>query len=222
MNGCYPNVLLVISHDHFPLIKAFNIYANVFSYFIDPQAFTNIIHRVPGRIKADHGSFPSSILSLSSKILNRSHKIRIKQVKPEEIDLVFVSDPVVCRINLKEFKNSVKTYWSHDSVYGSTFYTQVLGMQIQDYDMVFCAHRQHLEYFKEFGVKTHWLPFAYDPTICKPIDIPEKYNVAFVGTLTEKRRNLIAKMEKFPYLQIFYGAIFQHDMAYMYNRSDCT
>jgi hypothetical protein len=218
--GDFPNVFLILSPEDFSLTKAFNRYANVFPYFIDPLNLIHVVHRVPGRIKANYRRFPSKILSLTSRILNRPHKLRTKRIKPEDVDLVFVSDPVVCRINLKEFKNAVKAYWSQDCVYSSTFYTQLLSARVQDYDVVFCAHKPYLERFKEFGVKAYWLPFAYDPDICRPMNLPTKYDVTFVGTITENRRKLLAKIkEKFPHLNLFFGTAFQHNMAYVYNQS---
>jgi spore maturation protein CgeB len=160
------------------------------------------------------------MLSLLGKILNRPHKLKIKHVRPEDIDLVFVSDPVVCRIDLRKYKNAVKAYWSQDCIYQSTFYTQLLSTKIQDYDIIFCAHKPYLEHFKEFGVKTYWLPFAYDSDVCRPIDIPEKYDITFVGTLTENRKRLLMKVkERFPYLKTFFGTAFQHNMVYIYNQS---
>jgi hypothetical protein len=183
--------VLIIPPGHFSLIKAFNRYANVFPYFIEPSSFIHVMHRVPGRIKVDHKSFPSNMLTLLGKILNRPHKLKIWDVKPEHIDLVFVSDPVVCRIDLKKYKNAVKAYWSQDCMYQSTFYTQLLSTKVQDYDIIFCAHKPYLERFKEFGVKTYWLPFAYDPDICRPMTLPEKYDVTFVGTLTENRKRFL-------------------------------
>jgi hypothetical protein len=50
----FPNVLLILSPDHFSLVKAFSKYANVFPYFIEPSSLIHVMHRVPGRIKAFH------------------------------------------------------------------------------------------------------------------------------------------------------------------------
>jgi hypothetical protein len=80
----FPNVLLILSPDHFSLVKAFNKYANVFPYFIEPSSFIHVVHRVHGRIKAGHKSFPSNMLNLFSKVLNHPHKL---YVKPEDVDL---------------------------------------------------------------------------------------------------------------------------------------
>ena len=216
----FPNVFLILDLNHFNLIKAFNRYANVFVYFIDAWKFTHIIHRVIGRIKAECKSFPDLPLRLASKLVNCPHNIIPRQIDPNAVDLVFVSDPITCRINLKPFKNAIKAYWSHDHIYPQTYYTQLLSTQIQEYDIIFCAHKSYLDIFQELGLKVHYLPFAYDPDIHRPMNIAEKYDLAFIGTITPQRAKVIKEIRKrLKNIRFFVGRAWQHDMVKVYNES---
>lgn len=216
----FPNILLILSPNHSSLVKAFNRYANVFAYFIDPWSFAHIIHRIPGWVKAKYRSFPTTSLKFVGRLLNPPHRIATRQLNSAIIDLVFVSDPITCKIDLKPFKNAVKAYWSQDCVYPSSWYTQVLSTQIQGFDVIFCAHKRYLCNFEGVAPKVYHLPFAYDPDVCKPMNALEKYDIAFVGTLTQNRDKVIRELKKrLPNLHIFVGNAWQHDMARIYNES---
>lgn len=83
----FPDVLLILSPDHFSLIKAFNKYANVFVHFIDPWSFTHVLHRFPGLLKAECKRIPEPLLKFTAKFLNPPHRVGIHQLDPEMIDL---------------------------------------------------------------------------------------------------------------------------------------
>lgn len=216
----YPTVLLVLSPEFSSLVKAFNRYANVFVSFIDPWTRLHLSHRLPGKIKSEAKIVPGFLLKLVGKVLNMPHRVRVYQVRPEDIDLIFVSDPITCRIDLKPFKNAVKVYWSHDCIYPSTYYTQIFSTHIQDYDIVFSAHKSCLDYFRGLGPKIYLLHFAYDPDVCRPMSVQEKYDLAFIGTITEKRRKILKEiLARLPQLKLFMGNAWQHDMVQIYNES---
>jgi hypothetical protein len=55
-----------------------------------------------------------------SKIFNPSHKIKFPLLKPEDVDLVLVVDPVICNIDLHPFKKAIKVYWLRTHILKNT------------------------------------------------------------------------------------------------------
>lgn len=215
------NALIVTASRHEDLIAAFNRYVNVFAYVVDWTKFGHLVHLLPGKLKSEHPITPNWALGPMARVLNRrrAHLFLPPEVSAEDIDLVFVSDPVTCRIDLRPFKNAVKAYWSHDSIYPKTYFTQLTGTRIQDYDVIFSPHK-FLNRFKELGLKTMYLPYALNPDIYKRINTPIEYDAAFVGTLTPNRAATMKMLsDKFPQLKIFCGKAWQHEAALTYNKS---
>jgi glycosyltransferase involved in cell wall biosynthesis len=214
------NLLLLLVPGHWRLAKAFNKYVNVYPYFIDRLSPSHILHDIPGKLKARYKIFPDPLLYFAGKLLNRKHYTTLRDITPEDIDLVFVSDPVCCRIDLKPFRNAVKAYWSHDSCFPTPYYTQIFSTRIQDFDIIFCAHTEPLKRFEKLGCKVYHLPFTFDPDICIPLNIEEQYDLAFVGTMDKRRAEIIRHIkEMLPSLDIFVGSAWHHDMTRIYNQA---
>ncbi|MEM1610499.1 MAG: glycosyltransferase [Sulfolobales archaeon] len=144
----------------------------------------------------------------------------------DEFDLVFVSDPVICRLDLKKFRNAVKVYWSHDCIYDRTKYVQLAGTLLDGYDYIFVAHKACLKEYKELtGAKVEWLPYAFSPEIFRPHKVEKIFDISFVGGFSgigaNKRINTISFIIKSrPELKVLYGyGIYLHDLARIYSQS---
>jgi len=147
-------------------------------------------------------------------------------IKYDDIDLVFVSDPVLCRLDLRKFRNAVKAYWAQDCIYDKTKYIQLAGTLLENYDYVFVAHKACIDEYREVtGAKVIWLPYAFSPEVYKPHKIDKVYDASFVGGFTGigsgKRINTINYIKRAkPNLKIFYGSgIYIHDLARVYSAS---
>lgn len=219
-----PWVLLVLpnlAYSYLRILVPLTRRANVVTHFVDPWDTKHIIHRVPGKLLTKYKQMPISVIKLTSKLLNRAHEIRLKEISPEKIDLLFVTDPVVCKFNFKKFKNAVKVYWSHDSHLESTFYNHVYSTLAQEFDYVFCAHKQVIPKFIEFGAKAHWLAYACDPQTNYRMTLPMSYDISFVANIHRggEREKIIKLLESLYNSKIFLGQAWQHDMSTIYNMS---
>jgi spore maturation protein CgeB len=167
-------------------------------------------------------NFGDKLASALRHIFNSKHTLHYyPRIPPEKVDLVFVSDPVTCNFDLRPFKNAVKAYWSQDCIYGSTLRTQLHGMNIYQYDIVFVAHENCRRYFRELGLRVEWLPFAYDPTICATprSTVVPNFDLAFIGTLRKERLKLLEQVLSGGSLRYFVGNAYYHDMASIYAKS---
>ena len=210
-----PMVLVVASVGMSFLVKAFRRFSNASEAFVYPWAMPHVLHRIPGRLGG-------GLARASGLILNPKHSLHYyPRVPPEKVDLVFVSDPVVCNFDLRPFRNAVKAYWSQDCIYESTLRTQLHGMDIAQYDVVFTAHEDCRKHFHELGLKVELLPFAYDPDVCSPspTSVTPKFDVTFVGTLRQRRLELLEHVLGGTSLKYFVGNAYDHDMASIYAMS---
>ena len=221
-----PNVLLILPSDRssmgfgLGLAKAFNEHANVFLSLINHRRLGHVIHRLPGRMKAGNRRLPVPVLRFIGGLVNPLHNTDFSREAPQAIDLLFVSDPVVCRFDLRPFRNAATVYWSHDAIYSSSYNTQILSTNLSRFDVVFCAHRSDVQRFEDLGLSAFHLPFAYDPDVMRPMRLSAKYDLAFIGTPTKERLKVLRKIsEHRPDLRLFVGQRWQHDMARINNQS---
>jgi len=88
------------------------------------------------------------------------------------------------------------------------------------FDYVFIAQREYLERFREQGLNAQWLPLGCDPGIHAAHDVPKKYDVGFVGSLTSNnpRRTALLKAlsEK---TNLYAQRCFLDDMARVFSAS---
>jgi hypothetical protein len=101
-----------------------------------------------------------SKLRFFSMFFNSRHPVNTISIphgiKYDDIDLVFVSDPVLCRLDLRKFRNAVKAYWAQDCIYDKTKYIQLAGTLLENYDYVFVAHKACIDEYREVtGAKDH-------------------------------------------------------------------
>lgn len=190
----FPNVLLVIIPEELHLYKAFSRFANVYIYLSEHSRWHYFFHNLPGVLKVDY-KLDYITSRFLGNVLNRPHNVwnyRFVNITPADFDLVFVTNSSVCRVDLKPFKNAIKAFWSVDCHLPKFFFNQLFSGNIKEYDIVFCSHKYCIEKFKEHNIKNVlWLPLAYDSDIYKPLGLKEEYDLAFVMTLTEERKNYL-------------------------------
>lgn len=227
---------MVIPPEHavYGIINAFSRFSNLIPCFIDPWQRRHQFHRIIGRAayKLDVNSRQFRFLQI---ITNPPHKLGnlykgnpVVNLKPEEIDLIVVCDPIVCNIDFREFPNAKKVYWGQDSMYPWVFNTQSSGMKIDSYDFVFTMTSEHARAFREYtNARCDWLPPYFNPEIHKFTNSEKEYDLCFIGNVTssykasdEKRRVIIDSLKKaFPNRKLFFGTAWQHDMVGIVNRS---
>lgn len=224
--GDFPWVLLIITPEQSYLVSAFMRYSNVVPFFINPWEKKHAVHRILG-YTANKFNFENLNLRKLQKITNPYHNIQTSRyhlrIKPEEIDMVFVSDPVVCNFDFKKYKNATKVYWAVDGLYPSVFKTHTLGMDLSSYDIVFVAHENALGPYQNYtNAKTIWLPMYFIPELHKFKSCEKIYDVSFVGNINlDKKRNLIFKKLKneLTGCKLFFDTAWQHRMVDIFNKS---
>jgi spore maturation protein CgeB/ubiquinone/menaquinone biosynthesis C-methylase UbiE len=91
------------------------------------------------------------------------------------------------------------------------------------FDVVFLAQKAQVEPFRAAGINpVFWLPLACDPDLHRTGDLPRKYDVAYVGSLSEeeghRRHDLLGTVAaRFPNHWI--GRAWPEDMARIYAQS---
>ena len=87
------------------------------------------------------------------------------------------------------------------------------------FDYVFLAQKEYIEAFKEIGCKyVYWLPLGCDPEIHEKHQVEKKYDVGFVGSLTDKRRlDLLNAVDK--NFDLFVERRFMEEMAIVFSES---
>jgi hypothetical protein len=123
---------------------AFYRYANVFPIFWHIGNYHRLYHGLHV-LRPLRRYMSLSKLRSFSIFFNPRHPVNAMSIphniKYDDIDLVFVSDPVICRLDLKRFRNAVKAYWAQDCIYEKTKYVQLTGTLLENYDQVFVAHK---------------------------------------------------------------------------------
>ena len=227
----YPNTYLVmepVASSYF-LLSTFSRYSNAYPFFVKVGYTHRLIHGLsvlrPLRRRLSLG-----VLKLFSHVTNPAHwnsrSWLPPWVKPEDVDLVLVVDPVVCRLNLRIFRNAVKIYWAQDCVYEKTRYMHLTLLSGSDYDHVLVAHRGCIKEYEELtGAKVSWLPYAFYPEIHRPLGLEETLDLSFLGGLdwvgAEKRRRIIELIRsKRPGLRFYVSSRnFLNHMVAIYNMS---
>ena len=89
------------------------------------------------------------------------------------------------------------------------------------FDVVFVAQRAYLPDFEKAGCRhVHWLPLACDPEIHRPHDLPKRYDVGFVGSLTPynpRRKELLERLKQ--HVPVHVTRCFLEDMARVFSQS---
>ena len=214
------NILVLLHPDHWYVAKYFQKYSNVFlpqlNHTCSPMWK---IHRIPGKIKSEIIFPRGDSLKILRYFFNPPHSTRFCH-DPESIDMIFVSDPVMCNFNFKPYKNAIKVYWAQDSVYPSSYYNHMLSIGLENYDVVFVAHKKYISDYSRYTNNVFWLPYAYDPDIYHPLDTKKTYDVAFIGSMdAERRATMDAVRSNYSNLKVFSGELWQLDANYAYNQS---
>ena len=87
------------------------------------------------------------------------------------------------------------------------------------FDYVFLADLSYVERFRAAGVNAFWLPLGCDPDIHHPLSLEKKYDIGFVGTIsdgTDRHRYLNALASKFP---LHYERSFLNEMSNTFGHS---
>jgi len=89
----------------------------------------------------------------------------------------------------------------------------------KQFDYVFLADLSYVERFRAASVNAFWLPLGCDPDIHHPVSLEKKYDIGFVGTVsegTDRHRYLNALARKFP---LHYERSFLNDMSNTFGHS---
>lgn len=97
--------------------------------------------------------------------------------------------------------------------------------RIRDYDAAFvCGGKHHVQLYKEWGCnKVYWLPHAAEPTIHKPWETDEVFDLVHLGNITGPRTHrgkyLAELTSKLRDYSLYFGKQYLHDMAFYYSSS---
>jgi len=90
----------------------------------------------------------------------------------------------------------------------------------RDFDVVFAAQRDGAEAIRQTGIASAtWLPLACDPEVHRKHDIPEQYDVAFVGNVFPGPREELLNLIRRKYRNAFIGQCYFDEMARTYSAS---
>jgi spore maturation protein CgeB len=146
-----------------------------------------------------------------------------------EPDLIFVFDYVRLNFNFSKYSYP-KIYYSTDS--HTRLNKHLKFVNFNEFDYILVAQKDYLNYYKDFGAKVFWLPYACDPLLHKGFNLPYKYDVCFIGylptySLKQKlfdrafylklKRGKIVK-EIFNLFNAFIGNVWQFDMTRIYSQ----
>jgi 2-polyprenyl-3-methyl-5-hydroxy-6-metoxy-1,4-benzoquinol methylase len=91
----------------------------------------------------------------------------------------------------------------------------------RDFDYVFLAQRAYIPRFKEAGIqRVFWLPLACDPEIHKGVEGEKRYDIGFVGSITQnnqRRKLLLDTLSK--NFNLHTERCFLEDMASVFGKS---
>jgi len=88
------------------------------------------------------------------------------------------------------------------------------------FDFVFAAQKDGTERLREAGVTSaEWLPLACDPEFHRPHDVPQEYDVCFVGNVFPGPRQELLELLQQRYARTFVGRRYLHAMAQAYSAS---
>lgn len=134
-----------------------------------------------------------------------------------QADLALLVDPATMGFVPTGF-GSITAYYAIDS--HRKFLRHVREDLVPSYDHVFVAQKDFLPKYREVGCpRVHWLPLAHDPALHRPLPLPKRRPIVFVGnpwTGTE-RGQLIERMRDAVGMEVLWA--YQHDMVRIYNES---
>ncbi len=85
-------------------------------------------------------------------------------------------------------------YWIADSHISGESYKYRLN-RAKEFDFVFASHKPSIEQFEKDGLKVHYMPWAAETSVFRPIPIIEKYDWCFIGHLNNEFR--ISLLDRF-------------------------
>ncbi len=238
------NIALIVPYSYIELYYYLSFYGNVFiqtyePYYNGPYLGSrlrflshNYLHGIAGYVgwKLRSGKIARAL----SKPLNPPHRFQPLHIahdlglaRPEQIDILIVVE-LLCRFNLRPFRNAVKIFWAIDSFNERRLFMYRNVVNIEDYDIVFAAHDNGVKYFRDSGIDARFLPLAlrYE-WIYRPLKMREKsYDVVFVGRLSSSThsrrmkilREIVDRLRR-KNVNVFYTVAWHHDAARLYNSS---
>ena len=237
------NIALIVPYMYIELYYYFSFYGNVFiqtyePYYHGPYLGSRLrflsheyMHGAAGFIGWKLGS--KRLARLLAKLLNPRHKFQpmhipfdLRLSDPERIDLVIVVE-LLCRYDLRPYRNAVKVYWAIDSFTDRRIFMYENLPGLEDYDIVFVAHRKGLERLRAAGFPVKLLPLAlHYEWIYRPMPLEKKFDVVFVGRLLKSTHSRRARILRELYeklrargVKVFNTAAWHHDAAKLYNSS---
>lgn len=221
-----PVVLLITTNFGFDgygysLARYFSKFTNTFVYstkhYFD---FSHYAHMIPSVVSTNNDIFVK-FLGKMSYIFNSPHKVRFTLLRPEDVDLLVVVDPVICRIDIKPFSKATKVYWAQDTHAKKHRNIHFYSTHLEDYDLIYVAHSKDLDKYREVVKReVMHLPYAFDPEVYRPLNSIEKeYDISFVGTITPQRLQFLRDLAKKPNIRSFIGNAYLKDVNTIYNKS---
>jgi spore maturation protein CgeB len=85
---------------------------------------------------------------------------------------------------------------------GTYYYDRYILEEYKDYDFIFTVSKLSEKIFNKQGVKSRWLPLAFDPEIFKPLHYKKKLDIFFAGSnlpnrINNYRKYLIPLIDKY-------------------------
>jgi len=238
------NIALIVPYFYIELYYYFSFYGNVYVQTYEPFYHGPYLGRRLRLLSHEylHGFAgwlgmklrSRRVAGLLARLLNPPHRFQSLHVvhdlglaRPESIDLVVVAE-LLCRYDLRRFRNAVKAFWAIDSFNEQRIFMYENVAGIDSYDLVFAAHRLGVERFREHGVEARFLPLAlrYE-WIYRPMSgVGKSYDVVFVGRLqrgTHSRRmrilgEIVERLRRHG-VRVHYTAAWHHDASRLYNSS---
>lgn len=168
------------------------------------------------------GKFNFNIPSINGTFKKKTTNILsvIEKCKRQPDLIIEIDGGGYCHLEGYKDIDIPKVYWainSHDS-----YKFKIKKIIIHDFDYKFIAQKEFVPLFKEIVDNVFWLPLAADPDIHKRYNVPQIFDVGFVGSSDPRkylnRMKILNKLSK-RYSVLSVEGIWGKNMSKIYNIS---
>ena len=181
--------------------------------------FANLF-KLPGYLQKRYPWLPPQLLRLLGLVTARRKSIRLATpVPPDYVSIVMNTVPVP--YDTRRYVNAIRIFYSIDCVNPSRFYTSLYAVRVRDdYDIVLVPHRSCIDAYEEHSIRAFYFAFYSNPLVHVMYpNAPKLYDVTFIGTLTEKRRQLLGELKRRLDIKLNVVKACRHNMVAYYNMS---
>ena len=142
---------------------------------------------------------------------------QLDQVSVDRFDLfLFIDDGLISQIPQHLHPAAV---WVIDTHLG---FERCLEIATQA-EFTFAAQKRGAQQLRDQGItNVHWLPWACDPQIHRRQEVPNAYDIAFVGHLFPGPRQQLVELLQHEFARMFVGQRYFEEMAQTYSASHCV